>query len=77
MDFQYNNNLIFDLLLFYKLYILQMTKEELFLMTKEELFFFKDCVFPEHAKSVHWKGKCYSKEDIIKIKDIIHKINKV
>ena len=77
MDFQYNNNLIFDLLLFYKLYILQMTKKELFLMTKEELFFFKDCVFPEHAKSVHWKGKCYSKEDIIKIKDIIHKINKV
>lgn len=46
-------------------------------MTKEELFFFKHCVFPEHAKSVHWKGKRYSKEDIIKIKDIIHKINKV
>jgi hypothetical protein len=46
-------------------------------MTKEELFFFKDCVFPEHAKSVNWKGKRYSKEDIIKIKDIIYKKNTV
>ena len=47
-------------------------------MTKEEHFFFKDFVFPEHANSVYWKGKRYSKEDIIKIKDIIHKkTNKV
>ena len=46
-------------------------------MTKEEHFFFKDFVFPEHANSVYWKGKRYSKEDILKIKDIIHKTNKV
>lgn len=46
-------------------------------MNKLEHFFFKDFVFPVHAKSVYWKGKRYSKEDIIKIKDIIHKINKV
>ena len=48
-----------------------------FTMTKDEHFFFKDIVFPEHANSVYWKGKRYSKEDIIKMKDILHKINKV
>ena len=46
-------------------------------MTKEEHFFFKDFDFPEHAKSVYWKGKRYSKEDIIKIKNIIYKKNTV
>ena len=46
-------------------------------MTKEEHFFFKESVIPQHANSVYWKGKRYSKEDIIKIKDIIHKTNKV
>jgi len=46
-------------------------------MTKKEYFFFKDFVFPEHAKSVYFKGKRYSKEDVIKIKDIINKKNTV
>jgi len=44
-------------------------------MTKEEHFFFKECVIPQHAKSVYWKGKRYSKDDIIKIKNTIYKKN--
>ena len=46
-------------------------------MTKEEHFFFKDIVFPQHAKSIYCKGKRYSKEDIIKIKNIIYNKNTV
>ena len=46
-------------------------------MMKEEHFFFKDFVFPQHAKSVYFNGKRYSKEDIIKIKNIIYKKNTV
>lgn len=46
-------------------------------MTKEEHFFFEDLVFPQHAKSIYRKGKRYSKDDIIKIKNIIYKKNTV
>ena len=46
-------------------------------MTKEEHFFFKDFVFPQHTKSIYFKGKRYSKEDIIKIKNIFYKKNTI